>query len=267
MKAFKQIITLGVMVALLMSGSANAYTVFCSNCSNLFMQALDRATNLQQLTELYSQTSNAISQTTQQIAMVRNMIQNTTQLPATLRGELSGQLMQLASLTNQLRTQRGDFTSLGQIFNTLFPDQSMFMDIAHAGPADIEAANKKLQAHWDTWSRSVDQASEATFQLSGQQLADLENAGEMENYINQLIATPEGQMQAAQAGNQLAAIQIQEARQLRELMATSSQSALAAQMKAEKESQADKEWWRSVTDTSDPKYAEAVLENNRKPLP
>ena len=74
-------------------------------------------------------------------------------------------------------------------------------------------------------------------------------------------------MQAAQAGNQLAAIQIQEARQLRELMATSSQSALAAQMKAEKESQADKEWWRSVTDTSDPKYAEAVLENNRKPLP
>jgi P-type conjugative transfer protein TrbJ len=263
----KPLILLGVLASLLMSGTANGYTVFCTNCSNLFMQALDRATNLQQLTELYSQTSNAIAQTTQQISMVQNMIQNTTQLPASLRTELSGQLMQLASLTNQLRTQRGDFTSLGQIFNTLFPDQSMFQAIAHAEPADIEAANRKLQAHWDTWSRSVDQASEATFKLSGQQLADLENSGEMQRYIDNLIATPEGQMQAMQASNQLAAIQIQEARQLRELMATSAQSALAAQMKAEKESQADKEWWRKATDTSDPHYADAILENNRKPLP
>lgn len=263
----KQLIILGVLASLLMSGSASGYTVFCTNCSDRFMQTLDRATNLKQLTELYSQTSNAISQTSQQIAMVRNMIQNTMQLPSSLRSQLSGQLMQLASLTNQLRTQRGDFTSLGQIFNTLFPDQSMFLEIANAGPADIESANRKLQAHWDTWSRSVDQASEATFKLSGKQLADLENSGEMQSYIDNLIATPEGQMQAMQASNQLSAIQIQEARQLRELMATSTQSALAAQMKAEKESQADQEWWRKATDTSDPQYADAILENNRKPLP
>jgi len=257
----------GVIVSLLIAGTSQAVTVFCTNCSDRFMQALDRTTSLSQLTELYSQTSNAITQTSQQIAMVRNMIQNTMQLPSALRNELSGQLVKLASLTSQLRTQRGDFTSLGQIFNNLFPDQSMFMDIANAGPADIEAANKKLQTHWDTWSRSVDQASEATFKLSGKQLADLENSGEMQSYIDQLIATPEGQMQALQSGNQLAALQVEEARQLRELLATNAQSALAAQMKAEKVTQADKEFWRKATDTSQPNYADSVLEENRKPLP
>ncbi|WP_241159773.1 hypothetical protein [Desulfovibrio sp. ZJ200] len=43
------------------------------------------------------------------------------------------------------------------------------------------------------------------------------------------------------AGNQLAALQIQEARQLRELIATKVQSDLASQEKAEKESQMGQE--------------------------
>lgn len=56
-------------------------------------------------------------------------------------------------------------------------------------------------------------------------------------------------MRAIQAGNQLASIQIQEARQLRELMATTAQSSLAAQMKAEKEGQMEQELWRDMTKT------------------
>lgn len=71
----------------------------------------------------------------------------------------------------------------------------------------------------------------------------------MQAYLDQLLATPDGQMRAIQAGNQLASIQIQEARQLRELMATTAQSSLAAQMKAEKEGQMEQELWRDMTKT------------------
>ena len=42
-------------------------------------------------------------------------------------------------------------------------------------------------------------------------------------------------MQAIQAGNQLAALQIQEIRQFRELAATQAQSEITQQMKAEKQ--------------------------------
>ena len=45
------------------------------------------------------------------------------------------------------------------------------------------------------------------------------------------------------------ALQVQEARQLRELMATQVQSQLASQMKAEKESQMAEEAWRDTIKT------------------
>ena len=96
----------------------------------------------------------------------------------------------------------------------------------------------------------MDQAAQATFQLSGYQLDDLQkDAGKFQSYLNELLATPDGQQKAIMAGNQLSALQVQEARQLRELMATQVQSNLASQMKSEKESQMSEEAWRDTLKT------------------
>ena len=56
------------------------------------------------------------------------------------------------------------------------------------------------------------------------------------------------------AGNQLAALQIQEARQLRELIATKFQSDLASQVKDEKLRQISEELVRASTDFSSLNY-------------
>ena len=48
---------------------------------------------------------------------------------------------------------------------------------------------------------------------------------------------------------QLAALQIQEIRRLRELLATQAQSALASQMKGEKEGVMQQELWRDASKT------------------
>ena len=37
----------------------------------------------------------------------------------------------------------------------------------------MDEARQRYRQEWDNWAESVDQASQATFQLSGQQLADL----------------------------------------------------------------------------------------------
>ena len=241
----------------LFSAPAFDMTVYCTNCSNQMTQALERVTNVSQLNKLIDQYAEAAQQTQQQIRMVQqnieqyqNMLQNTAQLPAHLVNQLNGSLLRLASLTRELKTQRGDVVGLGQVFMNLFPDQSEFADLAGTGPQGVNAANARYREKWDSWSESVDQASQATFQLSGKQLEDLQgNASDMQAYLDQLLATPDGQMRAIQAGNQLASIQIQEARQLRELMATTAQSSLAAQMKAEKEGQMEQELWRDMTKT------------------
>ena len=90
----------------------------------------------------------------------------------------------------------------------------------------------------------------ATFQLSGQQLADLQHDPQgFQSYMDKLLSTPEGRLQALMAGNQLASLSTLDARQLRELMATHMQSSLASQVKKEKESQMQRELWRDMRKT------------------
>ena len=252
----KSLLTLAVLV--MFATPAHALTVTCTNCSTNLIQLLDRITNVEQLTNAIKQYQEAVEQTQQQITMVRqnieqyeNMLQNTAQLPANLVNELKGNLTRLANLSSNLKTLRGDIVGLGQVFNSLFPEQSLFGELAGASPEQVETANARYQQQWDKWAERVDQASQATFQLSGQQLSDLQSdSGKLQSYIDSLLSSPDGQMKAIQAGNQLAALQVQEARQLRELMATQIQSSLASQMKSEKENQMSEEAWRNTLKTN-----------------
>ena len=138
---------------------------------------------------------------------------------------------------------------LAQIFNELFPEQSEFADLAGATRDEIKAANEKYQKHYDEWSKAIDQATQATFQLSGRQLKDLEESGELRDYLENLLNDPEGQMQAIQAGNQLATLQLQEIRQFRELAATQAQSEITQQMKVEKQEEAANAQHQEATKT------------------
>jgi P-type conjugative transfer protein TrbJ len=251
----KRYIVFFLVTLLISAAPAHALTVTCTNCSNSIMQILDRITNVEQLSTLASEYEESLIQTAQQIRMVQqnieqyaNMVQNTAQLPANLVMELKGNLTRLAHLSNNLKTLRGDIVGLGQIFTNLFPEQNLFGELAGASPEQVAQANARYEAEWDKWASTVDQASQATFQLSGQQLEDLQQDPErFQQYMDNLLSTPDGQQQALMAGNQLAAIQVQEARQLRELIATQTQSSLASQMKAEKESQMQQEAWRDAT--------------------
>lgn len=249
---------LSIAMLMLLSTPAHAASFFCKNCSTNLVQMLDRITSMEQLQNVIGQYQENIQQTAQQIRMVQqnieqyaNMMQNTMQLPANLVNELKGNLTRLANLSSNLKTLRGDIVGLGQIFNSLFPEQALFGELAGASPEQIETANARYQQQWDKWSETVDQASQATFQLSGHQLEDLQkDAGRFQSYLDELLSTPDGQQKAIMAGNQLSALQVQEARQLRELMATQVQSNLASQMKAEKESQMSEEAWRDTLKTN-----------------
>jgi len=248
---------IAVLSILLNAAPARSMVVSCTNCSNMVTQALERVTNVEQLKTLMNEYKEAVTQTAQQIQMVQqliqqysNMLQNTAQLPSNLINEIKGNLTRLASLSSTLQTQRGDMTALGQVFMNLFPEQSRLGELAGASSAQAQQANARYEAEWNKWAANVDQATQATFQLSGQQLADLQQDTErFQSYMDNLLSTPDGQQKALMAGNQLAALQVQEARQLRELMATQVQSAIASQMKGEKESQMQQELWREMNKT------------------
>ena len=235
-----------IIALLLVPVQTMSGTVYCTNCSDKFMQAIEKATSLEQLKTLVKEYDEAIQQTAAQLQMVQqnieqytNMVQNTVALPKEMIRKISAEMSKFGKITGALSTMRNDVVGLGNVFDELYSAQSELKDLARM-PRNM------LQGGMTTYHTScrVDDSTKATFQLSGKQLKDLEESGELETYINELLSTPDGQQKALMAGNQLAALQIQEARQLRELLATKIQSDLASRQKIEKEEQMRQELHR-----------------------
>ncbi len=266
----KKKLLLALCCSLSLAAPARADTVYCTNCSMNALQALEYALATSQLAELKTAYDEYVQQTVAQLEMVQqnikqyeNMLQHTVQLPAHLIGAISGELSKLSQITGALHTLRNDITGMAGVFDELYRTRDELKTLANM-PKDILSGQgtATYQSHWDKWSERIDEATKATFQLSGSQLADLQNSGRMESYINGLLSTPEGQQEAIMAGNQLAALQIHEARQLRELVATKFQSDLSEQQMRQREKQLSEEISRAKTDFSslnftpkdDPRY-------------
>ena len=244
-----------IVFAALYTAPAHAGNVYCVNCSTSAMQALEKALANSQLAELKLAYDQYVQQTAQQIQMVQqnieqyaNMVQNTVQLPAHLIQEVSGELSKLGRLTGALHTMRNDITGMANVFDELYRTRDEFRELASLPRDMLTGGATTYRTYWDNWSDRVDESTKATFQLSASQLKDLEDAGRMEAYINELLSTPDGQQKAIMAGNQLAALQIQESRQLRELIATKFQADMAGQSKKEKVDQMGQAVHRQMID-------------------
>ncbi|MCI7568970.1 MAG: P-type conjugative transfer protein TrbJ [Desulfovibrio sp.] len=233
---------------------ALADVVYCTNCSDKVTQALERVTSLEQLQTLIKSYDEAIQQTAAQLEMVQqnieqyaNMVQNTVRLPRELISKISAKLSEAGRVTAALNSMRADIQGLARIHEELYGTRDDLKNLANLPRNLLTQGVSAYHTSWDTWSDRVDRATQATFQLSGHQLKQLSESGELEAYVNSLLDTPEGQQQALMAANQLAALQIQEARQLRELIATKVQSDLASQTKKEKEGQMAEELHRKMS--------------------
>ena len=242
-----------IAFSLYLPASVFGKAVYCTNCSDRVTQAIEKATSLEQLKTLMKEYDEAIRQTAAQLQMVQqnieqytNMVQNTVQLPANIIRKISNELSRVGKITSALNTIRNDVMGLKNVFDGLYQTQAELKNLANMPRSMLSQGGMTYRSSWDSWSQRVDESTRATFQLSGQQLKELEASGELEAYMNELLSTPDGQQKALMAGNQLAALHIQEARQLRELIATKVQSDLASQEKAEKESQMGQELHRQM---------------------
>ena len=222
----------------------HADTVYCWNCSENVTQALDRVTNLEQAIQ---QTAAQLEMVQQNIQQYANMVQNTVRLPREVIRRISDKLSEAGRITAALNSMRADIQGRARIHEELYGTRDDLKKLANLPRNLLTQGVSAYHTSWDTWSDRVDRATQATFQLSGHQLKQLSESGELEAYVNSLLDTPEGQQQALMAANQLAALQIQEARQLRELIATKVQSDLASQTKREKEGQMAEEIKRTMT--------------------
>lgn len=247
MNTLKQIV-LSLALLCLLHTQAQAFTVVCANCSNNFVQMLERITNMEQLTALWKQYGEEVQQTAQQVRMVQqnieqyaNMVHNTVTLPVDTMNRMVGDFNRLSGYVERVSARTGEINSMKDLYNAFYAKQS-----ALRGMVNTAEGTKNYSTMWDRWSGEVDRATEATFKMTGTQLADLRENGELEAHIRDLLSTPKGRMEAIQAGNKLTAIQIKEAQETRALMATYLQQQIANDQKKEKIEQVREEAKRKL---------------------
>ncbi|WP_319764094.1 P-type conjugative transfer protein TrbJ [Maridesulfovibrio sp.] len=226
---------------LTVSTPASAMVVTCTNCSDKFLQALERATNIEQLESLWKTYAEEMMQTQQQIMMVKqnieqyvNMVKNTIRLPFAIKNSVIRDFKQLASLTMGLKETVANIEVLDGVYDAHYPNFNSAKQLVGLPSGEV---NPQFYKHYADWSERVDEAAKATFKASGQMLKEISESEEFDAYIDQLLSSPEGRMQALDAANRLSLVQITEARKLRALMAIHIQNQIMLQQKQEKEDQ------------------------------
>jgi P-type conjugative transfer protein TrbJ len=236
-------LTLAIGLALIQPGPAKAIIGIGDTCANCSTEFGDIARQI----ETMAQWANQYAQMKHQLEM---MEQSIAQLPEMLKNFPIDGLKELAQLTNEAQTLKADQNAAIQIINELYPDQTTFARLAGASDKEIEAANAEYQQHYDNWSQKVEQGVLATFQVSSRQLKQIAESGDLDAYVENLVKTPNGQEQALEAANTLAAQQLKDSMEMRELMAAMAQGQSYQVSKQEKKDEMSQEQWKKVTDTS-----------------
>lgn len=255
---FKKFLVMALGVFLFGVSQGEAKAVYCINCSTKWTQAIEKVTSIKQLNQMYAdykqyveQTANLLENVHQNITMIKDMQHNTLGLPAEILGKIHDEMTRLARITNTLHTIRADIEGTEKVYDEYYRTQEEYKKLANLPNRMLSDRNVTIRADIDKMNSRVDDATKATFQLSGSQLKELEESGKMEDYINDLVNNADGRNEMLQAGNQLAKLQINETRQLRELMATTIQSNLATQVRDEKQRQKELEIGEYLLDTKD----------------
>lgn len=191
--------------------------VTCLNCSNLFTQALEYIKDIEQLAE-------AVKQYEQLVQQTENAITNTMNLPSNLLPNLQSQIRAAVANVNRLNSYKADMGALLTIFTDTWPElRNLKID-------DI-LMQDRIQMQLDQFSKAsekIDNVLQSNFQLSGQQLQDLQDSGDFDDYLNDLLSSKTGRQQAIEAGNQINALTVHEMRQTRALLSNYVQAQTAA---------------------------------------
>ena len=180
------------MIAAVSSGPVWSATVYCTNCSDKWTQAMERITNVEELQNAVKHYQEAMEQTRQQLQIMQttfqqyeNMLKNTASLPQNIIGEMKGSFSQLAQLTNGLNLQKDDYMAMGQVFDEIYPGVDIIKGLA-GGNSDMT-----VDEMWQKWTAEVDRAALATFKVTGSQLRDIaENSPALDDQISRLLSTP-----------------------------------------------------------------------------
>lgn len=188
---------------------ATAQAVYCSNCATFYQQMFEYV-------EAVNTTLNTAEQLRTQIQQYQNMVTQGTGLPNSMFGSIAADLQAVVSVYSRSQALGRQIQNLDGQFNTAFPSfQAYLNSVAASAPASSNMPDRYQQ--WSDQGRDNVRSALAASDLNTQSFAS------EDQQLTQMLSRSQsavGRMQAIQAGNEIAAQNVQQLQKLRDLLAT-----------------------------------------------
>jgi P-type conjugative transfer protein TrbJ len=195
-KAFAVLLILSLSVLL------NAPAVFAGG-GGMTGGALE-TTQLLNKAELVKQVAEAVKQTQELILQYENMLQNTLQLPMSIWNDVTGAMSELQNLLNSAKS----LTFGAALDFEKFTKQHPGFRTSLEDGMDFSKEYKKRIGNWQEYQEGVLKANQIAVE-------DVKDNAALIKRLHEASKSSVGQMQALQAGNQIAAFMAQELDALR----------------------------------------------------
>ncbi|MGR3715265.1 MAG: P-type conjugative transfer protein TrbJ [Thermohalobaculum sp.] len=210
---------LGAVLALASPRIANAqWAVTCTNCSTTWTQLLQYAKEAQSL-------ATQLQQYQTQLQQYQNMVTNTVALPEEVWGTVQSDIMRVQALSNAASLLSGN-------------SGSMISRLQSASAYANQATSLgNIAGQFTTWQQTIGNNLNTMGQTLGLQQSQQQSQAAIIQALQQHATSAQGQMQAIQAGNELAGANAEQLVQIQSTLVATAQmqasnSAVAADRQA-----------------------------------
>jgi P-type conjugative transfer protein TrbJ len=206
----KNLYILAIAIFISISPNRDAFAIYCANCSTFYQQMFEYV-------EAVNTTLNAAEQLSTQVQQYNNMVTQGATLPNSMFSSVTQDLQRVASIYNRSQALGRNIADFDSQFNIQFPGYQTYLQkfVQSSGKATDAMPNR-----YEQWSaKSFDNAKTA-MQAAGINTSTFD---EEDAHLEQLVSRSQssaGRMQAIQAGNEIAASNVQQLQKLRDLLAT-----------------------------------------------
>lgn len=196
--------TFGAGLFLTAPSPAKALTVYCTNCSTVFQQAMQYAKEVETAINTWEQLQT-------QIRQYQDMLLQGMRLPSSIFNSITGDMLRIQQLYQQSRALAGQIANFDEQFRRQFQDYDAYLTSVGQNPLATQAAYQR-------WTEQGFDAMRTAMHSAGLNVSSI---ADEDAVLAQLVArsqNAEGRLQAIQAGNEIAAQQVQQLQKLRQLL-------------------------------------------------
>ncbi|MFT0549130.1 P-type conjugative transfer protein TrbJ [Allopusillimonas ginsengisoli] len=183
-----------------------ARTVYCSNCSTVYDQAREIAYQTKQLAEQVNIQVNTAKQ-------YADAVRQAMTLPGRKFQDITNDLRQIAGVYNNARSLGRDAANLQAAFKDQFKGYDSYLQ-------SVGMATDTMPTRYEQWSASGLDNARTAMEAAGINVSSFDNETSMLDEMLNRSSTAAGRMQAIQAGNEIAAQNVQQLQKLRDMLAT-----------------------------------------------